>query len=170
MRHWIAGLALGAMAAGAAAPAAAQAAIPLAFEVRLDAGIPVDGQDGSYDALDTGVGFGVRASLDVAPTFALYGGYSQFRLNYEDDVVADRELETNGFELGGRVGLGSTRGPGSPYFILGALFHDDETGLEAGIGADYPVSWNVSVTPEVRYRTLDQLRYLTLGMGARFRF
>lgn len=170
MRHWIVGLAVGVMAAGAAAPAGAQAAIPLAFEVRLDAGIPVDGQDGVHDALDTGVGFGVRASLDVAPTFALYGGYSHFTLQYEDDVVADRELKINGFELGGRVGLGSTHGPGSPYLILGALFHDDETGLEAGVGADYPVSWNVSVTPEVRYRTLDELRYLTLGMGARFRF
>jgi hypothetical protein len=32
------------------------------------------------------------------------------------------------------------------------------------------VSWNVSVTPEVRYRTVDDEDYLTLGMGARFRF
>jgi hypothetical protein len=57
--------------------------------------------------------------------------------------------------------------PRRSFFLL---FHDDDTGLEAGIGADYPVSWNASVTPGVRYRTVDDVDYLTLGMGARFRF
>lgn len=167
MRNWIAALAIGAMAAGGAAPAAAQSAIPLAFEVRLDAGIPVDD---SGDLYETGVGFGVRASLDVAPTFAVYGGYSQFSFELEDDIVGDEEVEVSGFELGGRVGMGSGHGSASPYFLLGALFHEDETGIEAGLGADYGVSWQVSVTPEVRYRKVDELSYLTLGMGARFRF
>ena len=167
MRNWIAALAVGAMAAGGAAPAAAQSAIPLAFEVRLDAGIPVDD---SGDLYETGVGFGVRASLDIAPTFAIYGGYSQFNFELDDEIVGDGEDEVSGFELGGRVGLGSGHGSASPYFLLGALFHEDETGIEAGLGADYGVSWNVSVTPEVRYRKVDELSYLTLGMGARFRF
>lgn len=165
MRTWIAALAVGALAAGAA-PAAAQD-IPLAFEVRLDAGIPVDD---SGDLYETGVGFGVRASLDVAPTFAIYGGYSQFTFELDDELVGDDENEVSGFELGGRVEVGSGHGSGSPYVLLGALFHDDETGIEAGLGADYAVSWQVSVTPEVRYRKVDELTYLTLGLGARFRF
>lgn len=164
MRNWIAALAVGAMASGVGAPAAAQE-IPLAFEVRLDAGIPVDDTGELYE---TGVGFGVRASLDVAPTFALYGGYSQFNFELDDDLV-DAENEVSGFELGGRVGMGRG-GAASPYFLLGALFHEDETGIEAGLGADYAVSWNVSVTPEVRYRKIDEFTYLALGMGARFRF
>jgi hypothetical protein len=167
MRNWIAALAVGALSVGVAAPAAAQGDIPLAVEVRLDAGIPVGDSD---DLFETGVGFGVRASLDVAPTFALYGGYSQFNFELDDELVGDDEVEVSGFELGGRVGVGSGHGSGSPYFLLGALFHEDETGIEAGLGADYAVSWQVSVTPEVRYRKVDELTYLTLGMGARFRF
>ena len=164
MRNWIPALALGAAVLGGA-PAAAQ--VPLAFEVRLDAGIPVEDTGELYDA---GVGFGVRASLDVAPTFAVYGGYSQFNLEVDEDILADGELELSGFELGGRVGMGTGGGAATPYFLLGALFHDDDTGIEAGLGADYPVSWNLSVTPEVRYRRSENLTYLTLGMGARFRF
>src|SRR3712207_5560528 len=76
MRHWIPALALGAAMLGAA-PAAAQ----LAAEVRLDAGIPVEDTGEIYEA---GVGFGLRGSLDIAPTFAVYGGYSQFNLEVEE--------------------------------------------------------------------------------------
>jgi opacity protein-like surface antigen len=165
MRTWITALALGAMAAGAA-PAAAQLEIPLAFEVRLDAGIPVDDTGELYE---TGVGFGVRASLEVAPTFAVYGGYSQFNFDRDDNLVGAAETEVSGFELGGRVEMGRG-GSATPYFVLGALFHEDRTGIEAGLGADYAVSWNVSVTPEVRYREVNDFTYLSLGMGARFRF
>lgn len=166
MRNWIAALAVGAMAAGVAAPAAAQE-IPLSFEVRLDAGIPVDETGELYEP---GVGFGVRASLDLAPTFALYGGYSRFSFELDDDLVDDPENEVSGFELGGRLGVGSGHGSSSPYILLGALFHEDQEGLEAGIGADYAVSWQVSVTPEVRYRKIGEFTYLAMGMGARFRF
>jgi hypothetical protein len=164
MRNWIPALGLAA-AVLVGTPAAAQ--LPVAIELRLDAGIPVEE---TGDVYDTGVGFGVRASLDVAPTFALYGGYSQFNLEVDEDILPDADLEVSGFELGGRVGIGSGGGTASPYFLLGALFQDDETGIEAGLGADYPVSWNVSVTPEVRYRKVDEMSYITLGMGARFRF
>ncbi len=162
MRHWIPALALGAVVLGAA-PARAQ----LAFEARLDAGIPVDETAEVYDA---GIGFGLRASMDVAPTFAIYGGWSQFNLEVDEDLLADAELEVSGFELGGRVGVGSGGGSASPYVLLGALFYEDDTGIEAGAGAEYAVSWNVAVTPEVRYRKVDDLTYLTLGLGARFRF
>lgn len=164
MRPWFKTLLVGAAVLGAA-PAAAQT-VPLSLEVRLDAGIPVQDAD---DLLDAGVGFGIRAMLDVAPTFALYGGYSRFEFEVDGDF-GDGDVEEDGFELGGRLGLGHGHGSAQPYFLLGALFHDDDTGLEAGIGADYPVSWGVSVTPEVRYRTIDDVDYLTLGMGARFRF
>jgi len=152
-------------AALAAAPAAAQE-IPLSFEARLDAGIPLQDAD---ETLDAGVGFGIRAMLDLAPTFALYGGYSRMEFDVDEDV-GDGDVEEEGFELGGRVGVGHGHGSGEPYFLLGALFHEDDTGLEAGLGADYAVSWNVSVTPEVRFRTVADVDYLTLGMGVRFRF
>ena len=161
MRHWTPALVLAA-AIFSAAPAAAQ----LTAELRLDAGIPVEETGEIYDA---GVGFGLRGSLDIAPSFAVYGGYSQFNLEVDDDILPDGELEVSGWELGGRVGIGHGAAA-SPYFLLGALFVDDDTGLEAGLGAEYGVSWNVAVTPEVRYRKVGNLTYLTLGMGARFRF
>ncbi|HEV3049737.1 MAG TPA: outer membrane beta-barrel protein [Longimicrobium sp.] len=162
MRHWIPALALGG-ALLSAVPAAAQ----LAAEVRLDAGIPVEETGEIYEA---GVGFGLRGSLDIAPTFAVYGGYSQFNLEVDDDLLPDGELEISGWELGGRVGVGHGGGSANPYVLLGALFYNEDTGVEAGVGADYGVSWNVAVTPEVRYRKVGNLTYLTLGMGARFRF
>ncbi|HEY0025724.1 MAG TPA: outer membrane beta-barrel protein [Longimicrobium sp.] len=149
-----------------AAPAVAQ--VPLSVELRLDAGIPTGD---AADEVDAGVGFGVRASLDLAPTFALYGGYSQFSFDYDDGpILGGSEVELEGFELGGRVGLGTGGGVANPYAMLGALFHEDETGLEAGLGADYAVSYNLSVTPEVRYRTIGDFNYISLGLGARFRF
>jgi hypothetical protein len=163
MRTWFTTLILGAAVLGAA-PAAAAQDIPLSFEVRLDAGIPV--QD-TGELLDSGVGFGFRAALDLAPSFALYGGWSRFDFEYEDDL-GDQEVEEDGFELGGRVGVGYSHT--QPYFLLAALFREDETGLEAGFGAEHAVSWNLAVTPEVRYRTIGELDYLALGMGLRFRF
>ena len=159
-------LLLAASSLAVAAPAAAQ--LPVSVELRLDAGIPTGD---AADVVDTGVGFGVRASLDLAPTIAIYGGYSQFRFDFDDDtVLGGGDIELEGFELGGRVGLGTGGAVANPYFMLGALFHEDETGLEAGLGADYAVSYNLSVTPEVRYRTIDDFNYISLGLGARFRF
>lgn len=164
MRHWMLALALGAAVAGGAAPAGAQA---LAAEVRLDAGVPVDGSANDYDP---GVGFGLRASLNLAPSFAVYGGWSRFEFD-EEDLLGDGEDEFDSFELGGRLDLAGGGGHTSPYFLLGAVFQDeDDTGIEAGIGAEHAVSWNLSVTPEVRYRQTLRVNYLALGMGARFRF
>jgi hypothetical protein len=154
-----------ASAALLAAPAAAQ--VPLTFEARLDAGIPVRNTD---ELLDAGVGFGIRVAVDLANQLAVYGGYSRMELDY-DDGLEDEEVVEDGFELGARVGLGYGHyGSSSPYLLFGALFREDETGIEAGVGADYPVSWNLSVTPEVRYRTIRNLDYLALGLGARVRF
>jgi opacity protein-like surface antigen len=159
-------LLLAASSLAVAAPAAAQ--LPVSVELRLDAGIPTGD---AADVVDTGVGFGLRASLDLAPTFAIYGGYSRFSFDHDDDIVLDGgEVELESFELGGRVGLGTGGGVANPYALLGALFDEDETGLEAGLGADYAVSYNLSVTPEVRYRTIDDSEYISLGLGARFRF
>lgn len=163
MRPWLKTLLVGAAVLGAA-PAAAQD-VPLSLELRLDAGLPVQDTD---DLLDSGVGFGVRAMLDLAPTFAIYGGYSRFEFDVDEDL-GEGDVEEDGFELGGRVVMGHGHGSAEPYFLLGALFHEDETGLEAGIGADYGVSWNLSVTPEVRYRTIEDVDYLTLGIGVRIR-
>ena len=66
--------------------------------------------------------------------------------------------------------LGTGGGIYNPYFQLGALFQDDETGLEAGLGGFYPVGQNLSLTPMVRYRTIDDLDYVTIGVGLNLSF
>jgi opacity protein-like surface antigen len=167
MKKTLAMLAAGAALAGAHPAAAQTTPIPLSFEARLDAGIPT-GDAG--EVFNTGVGFGLRASLDLAPTFAIYGGYSRFSFDVDDNGLGDDHVTTDGFEVGGRIGLGTGAAVATPYAMLGALFQDGETGLEAGLGADYPVSYNLSVTPEARSRTINDFNYITLGIGARVHF
>ena len=136
--------------------------LPFSIEGRLDAGIPVG--DDSED-LDVGLGWGVNAAFELTPTFAIYGGYSRFDFEIED---TDVEVEEEGWEVGGRVG-GFGGGVVDPYIQFGALFHDDETGFEVGLGGDYGVGSNLAVTPMVRYRNIDEFQYVTAGLGLKIR-
>jgi hypothetical protein len=161
-----AGLVIAALAG--AEGAQAQSTIPLSIEGRLDLGVPVGD---AADALDPGVGFGITGAFQLTPLFGVYGGWSSFDFDVDDDVTGlDSDFKSDGFELGGRVTLGTGGGIYNPYFQLGALFHDDETGLEAGLGGFYPVGQNLSLTPMVRYRTVNDLDYVTLGVGVNLRF
>ena len=163
MKKAVTGLLVAIALAAGADRAAAQGTLPLSVGVRIDAGIPT-GDAG--DVFETGFGFGVEAALDLTPTFAIYGGYSQFQFNVEglDDV----EAEEDGFELGGRVLLGTGGAVWTPYVQAGVLFHE-ETGFEIGLGAEYPVGNALSLTPMVRYRSIEELDYVTLGVGLSLR-
>jgi hypothetical protein len=140
--------------------------LPLSVEVRLDAGIPTGDAD---DVLDNGLGWEVTGAFDVAPLLAIYAGYSSFQFDVDDDIDPDDEVETDGFGVGGRVRLGG-HSMWSPFAQFGALFHDDETGFEVGLGGDYGVGNQLSVTPMVRYRSVDELDYVTLGVGLNLHF
>ena len=143
--------------------AAAQGTLPLSLGVRIDAGIPV-GDDS--EGIETGFGWGVEAAFDLTPTFAIYGGYSQFTFGIED---FDEDVSEDGFEIGGRVMLGTGGAVWTPYGQFGAVFHEGETGFEVGLGADYPVGNALSLTPMVRLRSIDDLQYVTVGVGLSFR-
>jgi hypothetical protein len=155
-----------ALAVLAPAPSQAQSALPLSVEARLDAGIPVgdDPQD-----LRRGVGWGAQATLAIAPHFGVYGAFSRFDFDRQA-IVGGGTVRDEGFALGGRLTLGTGGGVSMPYAMLGALFHDGSTGIEAGVGTDYAVTYQMSVTPMVRYRTVGDFDYLTLGAGLSFRF
>jgi hypothetical protein len=159
-----AGLVIAAAALAGAEGAQAQSTIPISVEGRLDLGVPVGD---AADVLEPGVGFGITGAFQLTPLFGLYGGWSSFEFDVDD---LDDEITSDGFELGGRVTLGTGGGIYNPYFQIGALFQDDETGIEAGLGGFYPVGQNLSLTPMVRYRNIDELDYVTVGVGLNLRF
>lgn len=151
-------------AAALAGRAEAQSALPLSVEGRLDLGVPVGD---SNDVYKTGIGYGIDAALQLTPLFAVYGGYSRFDFDLDN---SSGKRSSDGGEVGGRVTLGTGGGVSNPYFQFGALFHDGDTGLEAGLGTFYPVGNNLSLTPMVRYRTVAGLDYVTAGVGLNLRF
>jgi hypothetical protein len=152
------------VAAAVAAPAAAaaQGDLPISLEARIDAAIPLGDES---DAFETGVGFEALGVLHLTPAFGIYGGYSsmKFALESEDDVTLD------GPEVGGRITLGTGGGVWTPFAQVGAVFLDDDTGFEAGLGAFYPVGQNLSVTPLARYRSIEGFEFVTLGVGVNVR-
>ncbi len=163
MKKAIVGLfAVAALAAGAG-HAAAQGTLPISLEARIDAGIPT----GDFaDAFDVGLGWGVFGAFDLTPNFAIYGGYSQFSFDLKDtDGVNAKD---DGFDLGGRVLLGTGAGVWTPFAQFGVLFHDD-TGFEVGLGADYPVGTGVSLTPLACFRKVGDAKYVGIGVGLSLR-
>jgi hypothetical protein len=127
--------------------------------VRLDAGLPV----GDFkDAVKAGLGWEVDAAFDLSPTFSIYGGYTSFEFDVRNSSL---KLRDDGFDLGGRVLLGSGGGLLTTYAQFGALFHDGDTGFEAGLGAEYPVGPAVTLTPLARFRKIGDTQYVGLGIG-----
>lgn len=155
-------LALGALAVGGSR-AAAQGTLPVTVEARIDAGIPVGDL---ADDFEVGLGWGVMAGFDLTPTFMIFGGYSRFEFN--DKSGLDVETEDDGFELGGRVRLGTGAGVLTPFAQFGVLFHED-TGFEGGLGADYPVGNGVVLTPMARFRKVGDGEYFGVGVGVSLR-
>ena len=164
MKNAFAGLLAALALAGAAAPAAAQGTLPLAFEVRLDAGLPVGDES---EGVDTGVGFGGMALLDLSPNFSLYGSLSRFEFSMED--IDDSDFRQDAAGVGGRVYLGTGGGIVLPYAQFGAVFSDGETGFEAGLGAEYPLGNALSLTPMARYVSVDDLSWAAIGVGITLR-
>ena len=163
MKKAIAGLLAAAALAAGAGRASAQGTLPVSFEVRLDAGLPV----GDFkDAVKSGIGWGVDAAFDLSSTFSIYGGYSSFDFDVKSSTLTVRD---DGFDVGGRVLLGTGVGVMSTYAQFGALFHNGETGFEAGVGAEYPVGPAVTLTPLARYRKINDTQYVSVGVGLTLR-
>jgi hypothetical protein len=163
MKRAIVGLlAVAALAAGAGR-AQAQGTLPLALEVRLDAGLPM----GDFkDQVKAGLGWGVDAAIDISPNFSIYGGYSSFDFDVRSSTIT---LRDDGFDLGGRVLLGTGGGMLTTFAQFGALFHNGDTGFEAGLGAEYPVGPVATLTPLARYRKIGDTQYVGLGIGLSLR-
>jgi len=163
MKRAIAGLlAVAALAAGAGR-AEAQGNLPVSVQVRLDAGLPI----GDFkDAVKAGLGWGVDGAFDVSPNFAIYAGYSSFDFDVRNSTLRVRD---DGFDVGGRVLLGSGGGVLTTFAQFGALFHNGDTGFEAGVGGEYPVGPALTLTPLARYRKIKDTEYVGVGIGLSFR-
>lgn len=163
MKRAMVGLLAAAAVAASAGSAAAQGTLPVSVEVRLDAGLPIGD---FHDAARSGLGWGVSGMLDLAPTLALYAGYSSFDFELDDSTL---EIRDDGLDVGARLILGTGGGVVTTFAQFGALFHNGDTGFEGGLGAEYPVSRMVTLTPLARYRKLGDAEYVGLGIGLSFR-
>jgi hypothetical protein len=164
MKRAIVGLlAVTALAAGAGRASAQGGTLPVTFEVRLDAGLPL----GDFkDGVKAGLGWGVDGAFELSPNFAIYGGYSSFDFDVRNSTVTVRD---DGFDLGGRLLLGTGGGLMTTYAQFGALFHNGDTGFEAGLGMEYPVARAITLTPLARYRKIGDTQYVGLGIGLSLR-
>ena len=160
-----------------AAPARAQSMLPFAVEGRVGLAVPT-GEFG--DDLGMGYGLAANVSFNVAPTLALYGGYSYTQFDYDDDIVGDQDpLEVQGFEGGARLGLPMVGF--SPYVKGGAVYFksagggidtDNRLGFTVGGGLNYRLGPVVSFTPEVTYVTVPDdtgdANFVRADVGLRF--
>jgi len=164
MKRAIVGLlAVTALAAGAGRAQAQGGTLPVSFQVRLDAGLPL----GDFkDEVKAGLGWGIDAAFDLSPNFAIYGGYSSFDFDVRNSTIT---LRDDGFDVGGRVLLGTGGGVLTSFAQFGALFHNGDTGFEAGLGAEYPVAPAITLTPLARYRKIGDTQYVGLGIGLSLR-
>ncbi|MFL5382875.1 MAG: hypothetical protein ACJ8GN_10210 [Longimicrobiaceae bacterium] len=163
MKRAIVGLLAAAALAGGAGRAQAQGNLPVSVEVRLDAGLPL----GDFkDAAKAGLGWGVGGAFDLSPNFAVYAGYSSFDFDVRNSTLRVRD---DGFDVGGRALLGTGGGVLNAFVQFGALFHNGDTGFEAGLGAEYPVGPALTLTPLARYRKIHDTEYVGLGIGVSLR-
>ena len=170
-----------AVAAGSAAPAAAQDS-PLSIEGRTGVTIPMG--DLSDAGAEPGLIFGVDAFYVVGEVVSVYGGWGYHQFSC-DDCIAD--VTAAGPRAGVKI-LYPVPGAATPWFRTGLTFNSAEgladvssdraVGFEAGAGIDYALSPRLSVTPAVRYAFFDAdfgaveptFSYLTLDLGLHFHF
>jgi hypothetical protein len=165
--------------------------VPVALEVRVDAGFPL-GDFG--DIAGNGIGFAGGVSVGVLPNVGIYGKYSDSRFGggYFGDGVSD--ARDSGFAVGLSATLPGTVGV-SPWVGGGLLFHrlevretrqgvSEDLGFELGAGVALPLSPEIRLTPALNYRRYSatipalagiaardlSVQYLTLGIGLNYTF
>jgi hypothetical protein len=174
---------------GGASILEAQSPIPFAVEVRADAAFPTGG--GFADIADTGVGFGVSASVQLVPNIGVYGSYSRFTFDLSGtDVPEGVRAVDSGFSVGLTTSLPALVPGLVPWVGAGLLIRDlgmegmqtpaGDTGLgfEVGGGIAVPLAPRIRVTPGVGFRRYtaplladtETISYVTAGVGLNFAF
>jgi opacity protein-like surface antigen len=159
------------LSAVAATTARAQATLPIGFEARVGAGIPV-GDFG--DGAAPGWAVGITARAPLKPGVALYAGYDHFAFQADSSLDSDPDADINIDDDGVRAGLRSsfavTRIAGAaPWLEAGVIVNhtrlrassggasasidsDWMVGFEGGAGLSFAINPMLALTPGVRYR------------------
>jgi hypothetical protein len=165
----------------AAAAAEAQSPIPLSLEARAHAAVPT-ADLGTH--AQTGIGFGVSATVQLFPNYGLYGGWSRTEFDLDQ---ADARAVDSGFSVGLTASYPGLLGGGlAPWLGSGVLFHsldvdgaavpqgDAGIGFEVGGGVAVPLGPRVRITPGLGYRWYNapfvgaasaRISYLSAGVG-----
>lgn len=166
----------------------------LGVEVRGGAAFPTGDLKDLMNA-ETGVSYGVTATLQAIPMLGIYAGYERAEFGVDDALDADASLTDQGFAAGGKLSLPLGATGLGPWVRAGAVYNqlsgdsdsaqgtfEDERklGFEVGAGLTFPLGMVVSVTPGIRYRTYGSDRsvggdnlnvsYLVADLGLSFGF
>lgn len=184
--------AVAAFVAAGAAEAQGSLPIPLSVEGRVDAAFPV----GDFaDVAGNGAGFGVGASLGVAPGLGVYGTYSNTRFGVGIGSSDTPDAADSGFSVGVTTALPGLTANVSPWIGGGLVFHqlavngsrtgvDQDMGFEVGGGVAVGVAPGVRLTPGIGYRRYSAsipalgglaardvgVQYVTAGVGLNIAF
>lgn len=166
-----------------------------AFTVEVRGGYGIPTGDFSNDVgAEADFGFGASAAMMLSRSVGLYAGWARDRFDCEACTGGDR-LHVSGWEAGatfmvpGRYGI-------APWLRAGAIWHrtsfefaeadfqtDREWGFQAAFGVDVPIGEWFSLSPAIRYNTVDPtidvddfddadfaagtVQYLSLDLGLR---
>lgn len=196
-RLFVSGLGALALALG---PAAAAAQIPLPVQLGVTGGAAFPTGDlGREDAVSTGWGFEVNATLQVVPGIGVYAAFDRYEFPFDSDPLVDfgqgeGDVVDQGIAGGIRLSIPAGGFGLSPWLRGGAIYNsarfdfdavENETesesalGFEVGGGLDFPLGFVVSVTPSVRYRSYKpdfggsddfDISYIVGELGLTFRF
>lgn len=183
----------GAVVAGMlAGPAGAAAQGMLGVEVRGGAAFPT-GDLKDVMGAETGVSYGVTATLQAISMLGIYAGYERAEFGADDLLDDDASLTDEGFSVGGKLSIPAGMSGLGPWIRAGAVYNqltgesslitsEDERklGFEVGAGLTLPLGMVVSVTPGIRYRSYGTDRvsggeelnvsYVVADLGLAFRF
>lgn len=139
----------------------AQTPLPISFELRAGAGLPMG--DMADADLKTGFGGELTASYSVIPMMDVYAGFNWYRFDADSEDV-DVSNTDAGYALGARISPPFVPAL-SPWVRVGGVYDKVETssdagdfstdhgfGWEVGAGVSFPVGGMFAVTPGVRYR------------------
>lgn len=192
--------AAGLLFAALAAPHAADAQVSLPVSLGLSGGAAFPtGELGRDDAFDTGWGFEVNATLDVARGLGVYAAYDRYAFPFERDIFFGFDQEQGDLidqGLAGGVILSVPAGSSGfrPWIRGGAIYNsvqfdfdnveddpesDSQLGFEVGAGLGLPLGSIVTMSPSVRYRSYEpeiaegndfDLSYVVGELGLTFHF